>query len=59
MPCRNTEGEERVKGTGNLFEEIIAENLLNLGEETDSQVQKAECSKQNQPREDYTKMHYN
>lgn len=48
-----------MKGAGNLLEEILAENLLNLGKETDSQVQKAECSKQNQPQEDYTKMRYN
>lgn len=42
--------ERRAKGAGNLFEEILAENFLSLGKETDSQVQKAECSKQNQPR---------
>ena len=29
------EGEEREKGSENLFEDIIAENFPNLGKETD------------------------
>ena len=33
--------EERIKGTENLFEEIMAENFPNLGKETDIQVQEA------------------
>ena len=36
------EEEEREKGEENLFEEIIAENLLNLGKETDIQIQEAQ-----------------
>ena len=31
-----------MKGAGNLFEEIIAENFPNLGKETDIQVQEAQ-----------------
>ena len=36
------EGEEREKGAKKLFEEIIAENIPNLGKETDIQVQEAQ-----------------
>ena len=36
------EGEEREKGAKNLFEEIIAETLPNLGKETDIQIQEAQ-----------------
>ena len=36
------EGEEREKGTENLFEEIMAENFPNLVQETDIQVQDAQ-----------------
>lgn len=32
------EEEEREKGTGNLFQEIIAENFPNQGKETDIQI---------------------
>ena len=34
--------EEREKGAENLFEEIIAENFSNLGNETDIQIQEAQ-----------------
>ena len=34
--------EERVKGEEYLFQEIIAENFPNLGEETDIQIQEAQ-----------------
>lgn len=34
-----SEGEEREKGTENLFKEIIIENFLNLGEKIDLQIQ--------------------
>ena len=36
------EGEERDKGAENLFEEIMAENFLNLWNEADIQVQEAQ-----------------
>ena len=36
------EGEEREKGTENLFEERMAENFPNLAQETDIQVQEAQ-----------------
>ena len=35
------EEEEREKRAENLFEEIIAENSLNLGKKTEIQIQKA------------------
>ena len=39
---RVPEGEEREKGPEKIFEEIIAENFLNLGKETVSQVQEGQ-----------------
>ena len=36
------EGEERDKGAESVFDEIMAENFLNLGKETDIQVQKSQ-----------------
>ena len=33
---------DKEKGTGNLFEEIIAENFPNLGKETHIQIQEAQ-----------------
>ena len=33
------EGKERQKETENIFEDITAENFLNLGKETDIQIQ--------------------
>ena len=44
------EGEETEKGAENLFEEIIAENFLNLGKEPDIQIW-TEVPQQNQPKE--------
>lgn len=35
------EGKDGEKGAENIFEEIIAENFLNLRKETDIQIQKA------------------
>ena len=37
-----SEEEERKKGTENLFEEIIAKNIPDLGKETDIQIQEAQ-----------------
>ena len=36
------EGEEREKGLGKIFEEIIAENFPSMGKETVTQVQEAQ-----------------
>lgn len=37
--------EEREKGPEKLFDEIMAENFLHLGKETDNQVQETQSSK--------------
>lgn len=37
--------EEREKGPEKLFDEIMAENFLHLGKETDNQVQETQISK--------------
>ena len=37
-----SEGEEREKRVENLFDEIMAENILNLKKETDIQFQEAQ-----------------
>uniref|UniRef100_A0A8D0YMP0 L1 transposable element RRM domain-containing protein n=1 Tax=Sus scrofa TaxID=9823 RepID=A0A8D0YMP0_PIG len=37
-----TEGEEREKGTGKIFQEIIAENVPNMGKEPLTQIQEAQ-----------------
>lgn len=37
---RIPEGEKKEKGPGNLFEEPMAENVPNLGKETDIQIRK-------------------
>jgi len=50
------EGEERQKGVENIFEDIIAENFPNPG---NIQVQEAESPKQNQLKEEHTKVHCN
>ena len=36
------EGEEREKGTEKIFQEIIAENLPNMGKEPLTQIQEAQ-----------------
>ena len=36
------EGEEREKGTENIFQEIIAENFPNMGKEPLTQIQEAQ-----------------
>ena len=37
-----SEGEEREKGPEEIFEEIIAENFLNMGKESFTQIQEAQ-----------------
>ena len=37
------EGEEKEKGPENIIEETIAENFPNMGKETVTQVQEAQC----------------
>ena len=39
---RVPEGEEREKGTENVFEEIMAKNFPNLKKETDIHIQEAQ-----------------
>ena len=49
-------GEEREKGLGNLFVEIIAENFPNLGKETYMQIYKAQRTPKKSIKEDPTKL---
>lgn len=49
----------REKGVENIFEEIVSENSPNLGREIDIQVQEAESSKQDEPKEFHTTAYNN
>ena len=51
------EGEE--KGPEKIFEEIIAENFLNMGKERVNQVQEAQSPRKDKLREEYTETHSN
>ena len=54
------EGEERGKGPEKIFEEIIAENLLNLEKERVNQVQgNTESPRQDKLQEEHTNTHSN
>ena len=53
------EGEEKEKWAENIFEDIIAENLPNLGKETHPGPGRTESPKQDQPKEGHTKTHCN
>ena len=53
------EGEEREKGPEKIFEEIIAENFLNMGNEIVNQVQEAQSPRKDKPKEEHTKTHGN
>ena len=54
------EWEEKEEVAKNIFEDIIAENLTNLGNEKYIQVQEAQrLCKQDQTKNDYTKTHCN
>ena len=52
------EGEDKDKRTENLFEEIIAENFLNLGKKRDIQAQEAQNPEQDEPKKVHTKTRY-
>ena len=55
-----SEGEERERGIENVFEEIMAENFLNLKKETDIQVQgRTQGSKQDEHKQTHTKTYHN
>ena len=49
------EGEEREKGPEKIFEEIIAENFLDMGKEIVNQVQEAKSPRKDKPKEEHTK----
>ena len=51
------EGEEREKGPEKIFEEIIAENFLNMGNEIVNQVQEAQSPRKDKPKEEHTETH--
>ena len=52
-------GEEREKGLEKIFEEIIAENFLNMGNEIVNQVQEAQSPRKDKPKEEHIKTHSN
>ena len=54
---RVLEREEREKGTEKIFEEIIAENIPNMGKEAPTQVQKAQSPIQDKPKEEHAETH--
>ena len=47
-------GEDREKGPKKIFEEIIAKNLQNMGEEIVNQVQESQSPRQAKPKEEHT-----
>ena len=51
------EGKE--KGPEKIFEETIAENFLNMGKEIVNHVQKAQSTRQDKSKEEYTETHCN
>ena len=56
---RVPEGEERDKGPAKIFEEIIAENVPNMGKDTVIQVQEVQSPRQDKPKEEHTETHSN
>ena len=48
-----------MKGPEKIFEEIIAENLPNMGKEIINQVQEAQSPRKDKPKEEYTQTHGN
>ena len=53
------EGEEREKGPEKIFEEIIVENFPNMGKETATQVQEAQRTREDKPKEKHPETHSN
>ena len=53
------EGNEREKGPGKIFEEIVSENFPNMGKEMANQVQETESPRQDKPKEEHAKIHSN
>ena len=49
----------REKGPEKIFEEIIAENFLNMGNEIVNQVQEAQSPRKDKPKEEHIKTHSN
>ena len=47
------EAEEKQKGPKKIFEEIIAENLPNMGKEIVNQVQEAQSLRKDKPKEEH------
>ena len=43
----------------NVFDEIMAENILNLKKESDMQVKTAQSPKQDEPKKTHTKTYHN
>ena len=53
------EVEEREKGSEKISEEITSENYPNMGKEIVTQVQEAQSSTQDKPKEKHAKTHIN
>ena len=51
--------QKEKKESGKIFEEIIAENVPNMGKEIVNQVQEAQSPKQDKPKEENTETHNN
>ena len=51
--------QETEQGPEKIFEEIIAENFLNMGKEIVNQVQEAQSPIQDKPKEEHTETHSN
>ena len=56
---RGLRKKEREKGRKKIFEEIIAENISNTGKEIVTQVQEAQSSTQDKPKEKHAKTNVN
>ena len=53
------EGEEREKGPEKIFEEIITENIPNMGKEIIYQVEEVQSPRQDKPKEEHTEAYSN
>ena len=56
MNYRDSRRRREAESVENIFEDITAENFPNPG---NIHVQEAESPKQNQPKEEHTKIYYN